>query len=66
MIRRWILAALLLVVTASASADVYNDIWYDVNEPGWGVFIKQSDTFQFLAFYVYGPTASRRGIRRSS
>jgi len=56
MIRRWILAALLLVVTASASADVYNDVWYDVNEPGWGVFVKQSDTFQFLAFYVYGPT----------
>jgi hypothetical protein len=54
-IRRLFLATLLLVSAASASANVYNDVFYDVAEPGWGVFVKQSNTFQFLAFFIYGP-----------
>jgi hypothetical protein len=54
-IRRLFLATLLLVSAASASANVYNDVFYDVAEPGWGLFVKQSNTFQFLAFFIYGP-----------
>ena len=56
MIQRLILAVLLLVSTTYASANIYNDVFFDVAEPGWGVFVKQSGTFQFLAFYIYGPT----------
>jgi hypothetical protein len=53
--RRLILAVLLLVSATYASANVYNDVFFDVAEPGWGVFVKQSNTFQFLAFFIYGP-----------
>ena len=56
MIRRLILAVLLLVSTTYAAANNYNDVFFDVAEPGWGVFVKQSNTFQFLAFYIYGPS----------
>lgn len=55
MIRRVILA-LLLLSASYAAANTYNDVFFDVAEPGWGVFVKQSNTFQFLAFYIYGPT----------
>jgi hypothetical protein len=55
MIRRLLLAVLLLVSATCASANAYNDVFFDVAEPGWGVFVKQSNTFQFLAFFIYGP-----------
>ncbi len=55
MIRRLVLAVLLLGTATYASANIYNDVFYDVAEPGWGVFVKQSATFQFLAFFIYGP-----------
>lgn len=54
MIRRLIFAALLLLSATYASANVYNDVFFDVAEPGWGVFVRQSNTFQFLAFFIYG------------
>jgi hypothetical protein len=54
-IRRLVFAVLLLVSATYASANSYNDVFYDVAEPGWGVFVKQSNTFQFLAFFIYGP-----------
>ena len=56
MIRRLIFAALLLLSTTYASANTYSDVFYDVAEPGWGVFVKQSNDFQFVAFFIYGPT----------
>ena len=56
MIRRLILAALLLVSATYVSANSYNDVFFDVAEPGWGVFVKQSNNFQFLAFFIYGPS----------
>ena len=55
MIRRLILAVLLLSASYAA-ANTYNDVFFDVAEPGWGVFVKQSNKFQFLAFYIYGQT----------
>jgi hypothetical protein len=55
MIRRLIFAVLLLVSATYASANTYNDVFFDIAEPGWGVFVKQSSTFQFLAFFIYGP-----------
>jgi hypothetical protein len=53
--RRAILALLFLVAAAEACANTYSDVWYDAAEPGWGVFVKQSNTFQFLAFFIYAP-----------
>jgi len=46
---------LLLASAALAHAAQYTDVYYDTAEPGWGVFLVQSDTFQFLAFFIYGP-----------
>jgi len=54
MTRRLMLAALLLAVTTLAKAVTsYSDVWYDVNEQGWGMFLVQSNTFQFIAFFIY-------------
>jgi hypothetical protein len=53
--RRSLCLILLLFAAMRAGANTYGDVWYDAAEPGWGVFIKQSSTFQFLAFYLYGP-----------
>ena len=33
----------------------YTDVYYNSGEPGWGVFVVQSNTFQFLALFIYGP-----------
>jgi hypothetical protein len=32
----------------------YTDVYYNPAESGWGVFLVQSDTTQFLAFFIYG------------
>lgn len=52
-IRRFLLAVLFLVSTATASAASYTDVYFDIDEPGWGVFVVQSETIQFLAFFIY-------------
>ena len=55
MLRRFVLALFLFIAAGSARAVVsYTDIYSTPSEPGWGVFLVQSDTFQFLAFYIYG------------
>jgi hypothetical protein len=53
--RRLLCAVLLLLAATRVGANTYSDIWYDPAESGWGVFVKQSDKFQFLAFFIYGP-----------
>ena len=55
MLRRLILAAFLSTAALPGVAADYSDVYYNPTEPGWGVFLVQSNTFQFLAFYVYGP-----------
>jgi hypothetical protein len=57
MLQRLFFAALFFLAATCAGANTYSDVWYDAAEPGWGVFVKQSNTFQFLAFFVYGPGA---------
>ena len=54
MLKRLVVALLLTTAAMSAMALEYTDIYYDVNEPGWGVNLVQSNTFQFLTFYIYG------------
>ncbi len=52
---RRLLCVVLLLLATRVGANTYSDLWYDAAEPGWGVFVKQSNTFQFLAFFIYGP-----------
>jgi hypothetical protein len=60
MFKRLLVALLLLIAAFNATALEYTDVYYyhssaTVNEDGWGVFLVQSDTFIFIAFYIYGP-----------
>lgn len=55
MLKRLPVALLLLIAAFNATALEYTDVYYDVNEPGWGAFLVQSDTFQFIAFFISGP-----------
>lgn len=54
MLKRLILVALLLIAVRAQALE-YTDVYYDPAEDGWGVFLVQSDTTQFLAFFIYGP-----------
>ncbi len=54
MLRILVFALLLLTNSAFAAVASYTDVWFDTNEPGWGVFVTQSNTFQFMAFFIYG------------
>jgi hypothetical protein len=59
MFKRLLVALLLLTAAFGANALEYTDVYFDhtsdtVNEDGWGVFLVQSDTFIFIAFYIYG------------
>jgi hypothetical protein len=54
MLKRLVLIALLLI-SVSAQAREYTDVYFDPAESGWGMFLVQSDTTQFLAFFIYGP-----------
>ena len=53
MLTRLLLASLLFVA-CNAHALEYTDVYYDPDESGWGVFLVQSNTVQFIAFFVYG------------
>jgi len=54
MLRKIVVAVLLCIASFSARALEFTDVYVDPNEIGWGIFVVQSDTFQFLAFFVYG------------
>ena len=54
MLKQFILIVALLIFAARADALEYTDVYYNPAEPGWGVFLVQSDTTQFLAFFIYG------------
>jgi len=59
MFKRWTLilslAALTGLLAGRASAIDYSDVYYVPAESGWGVFVIQSDNFQFVSFFIYGP-----------
>ena len=54
MVKRLVLIVLLLIAAVRAEAIEYTDVYFNPVEPGWGVFLVQSDTTQFLAFFIYG------------
>src|SRR5262245_34521484 len=55
MIRRLLIAALLLFVASSARALEFTDVYLNPDEQGRGYFLVQSESFQFIAFFVQGP-----------
>ena len=55
MLKRFVLAVLLLLAAGRAAAVDYTDIWYIPAESGWGVNVVQSDATIFLTFFIYGP-----------
>ena len=54
MLRKIVAVVLLCIASFGARALEFTDVYVDPNEIGWGIFVVQSDTFQFLAFFVYG------------
>lgn len=58
MLKRMIVMVSLLVATSTARAGAtgtFTDVYFVPTESGWGVFVVQTNTFQFLAFFIYGP-----------
>jgi hypothetical protein len=55
MLKRLVFIAMLALAAARAEAVEYTDVYFNPSEGGWGVFLVQSDTFQFMAFFIYGP-----------
>jgi hypothetical protein len=53
MVKRMVLLAAWVLLAGRVSAQGFTDVYYDVNEPGWGAFLVQSGGFQFLAFFIY-------------
>lgn len=53
MFKRLVVAFLLVTAALSARAADQTDVYIDAAEPGWGAFLVQSNTFQFLAFFIY-------------
>ncbi|HJU22486.1 MAG TPA: hypothetical protein VJ891_08250 [Casimicrobiaceae bacterium] len=55
MLKKLVLAVLIVFGALRAEAREYTDVYFVPSEPGWGVFLVQSNTTQFLAFFIYGP-----------
>ena len=56
MLKRLIVILWLLTTSFTARAGAasnYTDVYFVPAESGWGVFVVQTNTFQFLAFFIY-------------
>jgi hypothetical protein len=53
MIRRLLLALLLLGSSLRADAGFFTDIWYNVLQSGQGYNLVQTDDFIFITFFIY-------------
>jgi hypothetical protein len=48
-----VFAAASLLTTSAAATD-FTDLWFSPQESGWGVNVVQSDNFMFLTLFIYG------------
>jgi hypothetical protein len=48
-------AVLAALASFAAHAGTYSDLWFNPQEPGWGVSIVQQLETAFVTLYVYGP-----------
>ena len=53
LLARAFLTTACLLSTSALAAD-FTDIWFSPQESGWGVNIVQADNFLFLTFFIYG------------
>ena len=60
MIRKLVVAAFFFVASFNVGALEYTDVYFNPSEPGWGLFLVQSDTFQFVSFFIYGSNGGPR------
>jgi hypothetical protein len=51
---RLVAIALVLFASCNALAGEFTDVWYTATEPGWGMFLVQSEATQVAAFFIYG------------
>jgi len=52
-----LISLMTVALTARAGATTsYTDVYYVPAESGWGVFVVQTDTFQFMSFFIYDST----------
>jgi hypothetical protein len=56
--KRVLLAVLLLGAAVRAYAVDWTDIWNNPAQPNYGYNLVQSDNFIFVTFYVYGPSGA--------
>jgi hypothetical protein len=50
----WILGAMVIVLSAAATASEYTDLWWKPDESGWGVSVVQQEDTAFVMVYAYG------------
>ena len=48
------LAAAAALASFAACAGTYTDLWFDPQQPGWGVSVVQQSETAFVTLYVYG------------
>jgi hypothetical protein len=56
MLKRLVVLLWLLSVALTARGGAtgsYTDVWFVPAESGWGIFVVQTNTFQFLSFFIY-------------
>jgi hypothetical protein len=58
MIRRLLLALLLMGSTLRADAGFYADTWYNLLQSGQGYNLVQTDSFIFITFFIYAEDGS--------
>ena len=54
-LKRTLAAATLVLATGLAHAGTYSDLWYNPQEPGWGLNVVQQAENAFVTLFVYGP-----------
>ena len=52
---RLLAAAWAACASLCAHASTYSDLWYDPQQPGWGVSVVQQLETAFVTLYTYGP-----------
>lgn len=52
--RRFIAAAALAAAATHSQAGNYSDLWFNPQEPGWGVQVTEQVETAFVTFYTYG------------
>jgi hypothetical protein len=54
-IRHALAALAATLASLAASAGTYSDLWFDPQQPGWGVSVVQQLETAFVTLYVHGP-----------